>query len=77
MSGETPAYARYKEYCGSEHSGVASSEEAIDWTQQETTPDQARIGAVLDGAHGSADPPRRGGQFQVGPYGDSGQVART
>ena len=49
MSGETPAYARYKEYCGSEHSGVALDEEAIAWTQQETTPDQARIRSMSDG----------------------------
>jgi len=48
MSGETPAYATYKECCGSEQPGVALNEEAIDWTQQETTPDQARIEAVLD-----------------------------
>jgi len=47
MSAETRAYAAYKEYCGSEQPGVAWNDEAIDWTQQETTPDQARIEAVL------------------------------
>jgi hypothetical protein len=48
MSGETRPYATYKEYCGSERPGVASNDEAIDWTQQQTTPDQVRIEAVLD-----------------------------
>jgi hypothetical protein len=48
MSGETRTYATYKDYCGSEQPGVASNDEAIDWTQQETTPDQVRIEAVLD-----------------------------
>jgi hypothetical protein len=48
MSGETRPYATYKEYCGSEQPGVASNDEAIDWTQQQTTPDQVRIEAVLD-----------------------------
>jgi len=48
MPGETRLYATYKEYCGSEQPGVASNDEAIDWTQQQTTPDQARIEAVLD-----------------------------
>ena len=48
MSGETRSYAIYKEYCGSEQPGVASNDEAIDWTQQQTTPDQVRIEAVLD-----------------------------
>jgi hypothetical protein len=48
MSGETRAFATFKEYCGSEHPGVSSNDEAIDWTQQKTTPDQARIEAVLD-----------------------------
>jgi hypothetical protein len=48
MSAETRAYATYKEYCGNEQPGVASNDEAIDWTQQETTPDQVRIEAVLD-----------------------------
>jgi hypothetical protein len=48
MSGETRVYANYREYCGSEQPGVASNDEAIDWTRQETTPDQARIEAVLD-----------------------------
>jgi hypothetical protein len=48
MSGETRPYATYKDYCGSEQPGVASNAEAIDWTQQQTTPDQVRIEAVLD-----------------------------
>ena len=48
MSGETRPYATYKKYCGSEQPGVASNDEAIDWTQQQTTPDQVRIEAVLD-----------------------------
>jgi hypothetical protein len=48
MSGETRPYATYKEYCGSEQPGVALNDEAIDWTQQQTTPDQVRIEAVLD-----------------------------
>ena len=48
MSGETRPFATYKEYCGSEQPGVASNDKAIDWTQQQTTPDQVRIEAVLD-----------------------------
>jgi hypothetical protein len=48
MSGETRAFANYREYCGSERPSIASNHEAIDWTQQETTPDQVRIEAVLD-----------------------------
>ena len=48
MSGETRPYATYKKYCGGEQPGVASNDEAIDWTQQQTTPDQVRIEAVLD-----------------------------
>jgi hypothetical protein len=48
MSGETRTYATYKENCGNEQPGVATNDEAIDWTQQETTRDQARIEAVLD-----------------------------
>jgi hypothetical protein len=48
MSGQTRAYATFKEHCGSEQPGVSSNDEAIDWTQQETTPDQVRIEAVLD-----------------------------
>ena len=48
MSGKTRAYANYREYCGSEQPGVALNHEAIDWTRQETTPDQFRIEAVLD-----------------------------
>ena len=47
MAAETRAYATYREDCGSEQPGVASNEEAIDWTREETTPDQARIEAVL------------------------------
>jgi hypothetical protein len=49
MSGETRPYATYKEYCGSGQPGMASNDEAIDWTRQQTTPDQVRIEAVLDG----------------------------
>jgi len=48
MAGETRAYAAYREDCGREQPGVASNPEAIDWTRQQTTPDQARIEAVLD-----------------------------
>lgn len=48
MSGETRPFASFKEYCSSEQPGVSSNDEAIDWTQQKTTPDQARIEAVLD-----------------------------
>jgi hypothetical protein len=48
MSGATRTYAAYKRDCGSEQPGVASNAEAIDWTRQETTPDQVRIEAVLD-----------------------------
>ena len=48
MSGETRAFANYREYCGSEQPGIASNHEAIDWTRQETTPDQVCIEAVLD-----------------------------
>jgi hypothetical protein len=48
MATETRAYATYREDCASEQPGVASNDEAIDWTRQETTPDQARIEAVLD-----------------------------
>jgi len=48
MSPETRPYASYKEYCGSDQPGVASNDEALDWTQQQTTPDQVRIEAVLD-----------------------------
>jgi hypothetical protein len=48
MSQETRPYATYKEYCGSEEPGVAANEEAIDWTRQQTTPDQVYIEAVLD-----------------------------
>jgi len=48
MSGETPTYATYKEFCGNrEQPWVTLYSEAVDWTQQPTTPDQARIEAVL------------------------------
>lgn len=43
MSGETRPYATYKEYCGSEQPGVASNDEAIDWTQQQTTLNRPRF----------------------------------
>src|SRR5216683_6895494 len=49
MSGETPTYATYKEFCGNrEQPWVTRMSDAVDWTQQETTPDQARIEAALD-----------------------------
>jgi hypothetical protein len=49
MSGETRTYATYKEFCGNlEQPWVTRVSEAVDWTQQETTRDQARIEAVLD-----------------------------
>jgi len=49
MSGETRTYATYKEFCGNrEQPWVTLCSEAVDWTQQETTRDQARIEAVLD-----------------------------
>ena len=49
MSGETRTYATYKEFCGNrEQPWVTRISEAVNWTQQETTPDQARIEAVLD-----------------------------
>ena len=49
MSGETPTYATYKEFCGNrEQPWVTRISEAVDWTQQETTRDQVRIEAVLD-----------------------------
>src|SRR2546425_3561934 len=49
MSGETRTYAAYKEFCGNrEQPWVTLCSEAVDWTQQETTRDQARIEAVLD-----------------------------
>ena len=48
MAAETRAFATYREDCGNEQPGMASNDEAIDWTRQETTPDQARIEAVLD-----------------------------
>ena len=49
MSEETRTYATYKEFCGNlEQPWVTRISEAVDWTQQETTPDQARIEAVLN-----------------------------
>ena len=49
MSGETRTYATYKEFCGNlEQPWVTRISEAVDWTQQETTRDQARIEAALD-----------------------------
>jgi putative transposase len=49
MSGETPTYTTYKEFCGNrEQPWVTRMSDAVDWTQQETTRDQAHIEAVLD-----------------------------
>ena len=49
MSGETRTYDTYQEFCGNlEQPWVTRISEAVDWTQQETTPDQARIEAVLN-----------------------------
>jgi len=49
MSGETPTYATYKEFCGNlEQPWVTRISEAVDWTQQPTTRDQVCIEAVLD-----------------------------
>ena len=49
MSGETRTYATYKEFCGNlEQPWVTRISEAVDWTQQPTTPDQAHIEAALD-----------------------------
>jgi hypothetical protein len=48
MSGQTRAYASFREYCGSEQPAVSPNDEAIDWTPQKTTRDQVRIEAVLD-----------------------------
>jgi len=49
MSGETPTYATYKEFCGNlDQPWVTLHSAAVDWTQQVTTRDQARIEAVLD-----------------------------
>src|SRR4030095_11452918 len=48
MSGETRTYPNYKEFCGNlEQPWVTRISEAVDWTQQETTRDQARIEADL------------------------------
>jgi hypothetical protein len=49
MLRETPTYTTYKEFCGNrEQPWVTLNSAAVDWTQQETTRDQARIEAVLD-----------------------------
>ena len=49
MSGETPTYTTYKEFCGNrEQPWVTRMSDAVDWTQQETTRDQAHIEAALD-----------------------------
>jgi len=49
MSGETPTYATYRAFCGNrEQPWVTLCSEAVDWTQQATTRDQAHIEAVLD-----------------------------
>jgi hypothetical protein len=49
MSGDTPTYATYKEFCGNrEQPWVTLHSDAVDWTQQQTTRDQAHIEAVLD-----------------------------
>jgi hypothetical protein len=49
MPEQTPTYATYKEFCGNrEQPWVTLCSEAVDWTQQPTTRDQARIEAVLD-----------------------------
>ena len=49
MSGETPTYATYKEFCGNrEQPWVTLCSDAVDWTQQPTTPDQAHIEAALE-----------------------------
>jgi hypothetical protein len=49
MSGETPTYTTYKEFCGNlEQPWVTLNSAAVDWTQQQTTRDQAHIEAVLD-----------------------------
>src|SRR5262250_497432 len=49
MSGESRAYATYKEFCGNrEQPWVTRISEAVDCTQQPTTRDQACIEAVLD-----------------------------
>jgi hypothetical protein len=49
MLRETPTYTTYKEFCGNhEQPWVTMNSAAVDWTQQETTRDQARIEAVLD-----------------------------
>jgi len=49
MPEETPTYATYKEFCGNrEQPWVTMNSEAVDWTRQQTTRDQALIEAVFD-----------------------------
>jgi hypothetical protein len=49
MAEETRTYDTSKQFCGNlEQPWVTRISEAVDWTHQETTPDQARIEAVLD-----------------------------
>ena len=49
MSGETRTYDTYKDFCGNrEQPWVTLNSAAVDWTQQETTRDQARIEVALD-----------------------------
>jgi hypothetical protein len=49
MSEETRTYATAREFCGNrEQPGVTQVSGAVDWTHQETTPDQACIEAVLE-----------------------------
>src|SRR5882672_10106501 len=49
MLRETPTYTTYKEFCGNrEQPWVTLNSAAVDWTQQETTRDQACIEAVFD-----------------------------
>jgi hypothetical protein len=49
MAEETRTYDTSKAFCGNrEQPWVTRISEAVDWTHQETTPDQARIEAALD-----------------------------
>src|SRR5215472_10918804 len=48
MSGQTRAYASFREDCGREQPDVSPNDEAIDWTRQETTRDQVHIETILD-----------------------------
>jgi hypothetical protein len=63
MLRETPTYTTYKEFCGNhEQPWVTMNSAAVDWTQQETTRDQARIRAVLTlWGDWRVHPPRRVG----------------